>query len=75
MKNKNLNCKECGNDEFITEPNKYDIYKANEGKLEFQKAEIIQETIKLYCRECSEELALVILSNEDSALFLRFYFE
>ena len=38
MKNKNLNCKECGNDEFITEPNKYDVYKAEEGKLEFQKS-------------------------------------
>ena len=47
---------ECGNNEFITEPNKYDIYKAEEGKLEFQKEEIIQEAIKLYCRECSEEL-------------------
>ena len=63
MKNKNLNCKECGNNEFITEPNKYDIYKAEEGKLEFQKEEIIQEAIKLYCRECSEEL-----EYEDSAL-------
>ena len=35
----------------------------NEGKLEFQKEEIIQEAIKLYCRECSEEL-----EYEDSAL-------
>ena len=51
MKNKNLNCKECGNDEFITEPNKYDIYKAEEGKLEFQKEEIIQEAMAKYCRE------------------------
>ena len=29
--------------------------------LEFQKAEIIQEAIKLYCRECSEELEYEIL--------------
>ena len=27
MKNKNLTCKECGNDEFVADSNKYDIYK------------------------------------------------
>ena len=33
MKNKNLNCKECGNNEFVADSNKYDIFKVKEGKL------------------------------------------
>ena len=53
-----------GNDEFITEPNKYDIYKAEEGKLEFQKAEIIQEAIKLYCNAPKNWSMMILLLNK-----------
>ena len=43
MKNKNLNCRECGNDEFVADSNKYDIFtRLKEGKLKFQKEELLQ---------------------------------
>ncbi len=49
-------CKVCGCDEFITNPNKYDIYKIINGKLEFQRSELIDDKIELFCRECSLKL-------------------
>ena len=45
-------CKVCGCDEFITTPNKYDIYKIINGKLEFQRSELIEDEIELFCRDC-----------------------
>jgi len=50
-------CK-CGSTEFITELNSYDIYNIVNNKLEFIKSEIIDNEIKLYCRNCSEELLI-----------------
>ena len=63
MKNKNLNCKECGNNEFVADSNKYDIFKVKEGKLKFQKEELFNGEVQLHCRECFKEL-----EYEDSAL-------
>lgn len=55
-----IECKECGNDsEFITQPNKYEIYEVVDGELEHQKTELINEEFKLYCRDCSTELKSV----------------
>jgi ribosomal protein L33 len=53
---KKIKCKECGAQEFITEPNRYDIYEVIDNKLGFQRSEQVDEEIKLYCRDCSEEL-------------------
>jgi len=53
MQNK---CKVCGCNEFITNPNKYDTYKIINGKLEFQRSELIDDKIELFCRECSRKL-------------------
>lgn len=50
------NCEYCGCDEFITKPNKYDIYKIIDGKPELQNSELINEKIELFCRECSKKL-------------------
>ena len=51
-----IECKECGNDEFITQPNEYEIHKVIDGKLEYQRSEFTQDELKFYCRECHEEL-------------------
>jgi len=48
-------CK-CGSTEFITNPNSYDIYNIVGNKLEFIKSETIDDKLKFYCRNCSEEL-------------------
>ncbi len=57
-------CQNCDNDdEFITQPNKYEVYKIVNNKLEYQNTEIIGEKINLYCRECSAELVGVSLNE------------
>jgi len=64
-------CPECESEEFISEPNKYDI-------LEFQDDDFIAtdskflDEHKIFCRECSEEVDIglsiqnrkVMLKNE-----------
>ncbi|MDR3108859.1 MAG: hypothetical protein LBU65_04110 [Planctomycetaceae bacterium] len=46
----------CGSSEFITTPNRYDIYKIIGGRLELTNSPFVDDMIKLYCRECGEEL-------------------
>ena len=45
---------ECRSDEFISEPNSYDIVIVEDGKIKIDHSEII-ETSKYYCRECGKE--------------------
>ncbi|MDR2126619.1 MAG: hypothetical protein LBP63_07305 [Prevotellaceae bacterium] len=49
-------CSKCGSTEFITQPNRYDIYEIMENKLTLIESPFIEDEIKLYCRQCSEEL-------------------
>lgn len=63
-----IKCKRCENNkEFITKPNKYTIYKVIDNKLEYQKDEYTEEKLKLYCRECSEELTKIPVKNSTGA--------
>ena len=48
-------CK-CGSIEFVSKPNRYDIYQIINGKLELSESPFMPDEIKLFCRECSEEL-------------------
>jgi hypothetical protein len=50
-------CK-CGSLEFITKPNQYDVYQIIDNKLELIDTLFTDEEIKLFCRECSEEIDL-----------------
>lgn len=47
---------ECGCIEFITQPNQYDIYQINNGKLELIETLNTEDEEKLFFRECSKEL-------------------
>jgi len=49
------NCPNCGCDEFITRLNAYDVYRIVDGKPEYQRSELTDET-DLYCRECGERI-------------------
>lgn len=48
-------CPECGFEEFITEPNQYDVLKFNSGRFEIEHSEFCDE-FKLFCRECGVEI-------------------
>ncbi len=42
----------CGSDEFVTQPNKYDVYRIVDGRMEFQRSELIDDDMVVYCRGC-----------------------
>lgn len=65
MENKKYFCNNCSCGEFITNPNRYDIFKNINGKLIFEKSEAIDEKMTLFCRDCSAE----ILINEDDIVY------
>jgi hypothetical protein len=54
---KDYKCLHCGCEEFITQPNQYDVYVAEKGEIRFSHSEIIEDAIELYCRDCSETLS------------------
>ena len=59
-----IQCRQCGNNrEFITQLNQYSVYKVVRKQLEYQKNETIDGKIKLYCRDCAEELTEVSAHN------------
>jgi len=49
-------CKECGCEEFVSNPSQYDIYEHENGKLIFRKSEFMDDELELFCRECSQKL-------------------
>jgi hypothetical protein len=49
-------CKKCGGNEFISEPNKYDVFEGFEGKIRLKSSEYTNEKLVLFCRDCSEVL-------------------
>lgn len=51
--NKQLPC-ECGSREFITQPNRYSVYKIINDKLQFMNQESTDNEL-LYCRDCSKQ--------------------
>ena len=59
----------CGEEEFISDPNQYDVLVFEAGRFEVSHTEDILENNKIFCRECglvvdeikSEELGKVVL--------------
>jgi hypothetical protein len=54
-KNKKLKSCECGSVEFITQPNRYDIYEIIDGELMLIQSEFTDDEEILFCRECCEK--------------------
>jgi DNA-directed RNA polymerase subunit RPC12/RpoP len=52
---KKYKCPNCGSNEFVSEPNQYDIMIFTENGFETQTTETVDE-YKVFCRECSEEI-------------------
>jgi predicted nucleic-acid-binding Zn-ribbon protein len=52
------NCPECGANEFVTEPNQYDILVLTKKGFEVQSTEQI-DGCKVFCRKCSSEINLL----------------
>jgi DNA-directed RNA polymerase subunit RPC12/RpoP len=56
--NLKYNCPNCNSNEFITEPNQYDILVFSENGFETQTTETVDE-YKIFCRECSQEVDIL----------------
>lgn len=48
-------CK-CGSVDFVSKPNRYDVYQIIDGSLQFIQSPSTEDEIKLYCRECGVHL-------------------
>lgn len=58
-------CKECGCEEFVSQPDQYNIFENKNGILVFKKSELVNDKLKLFCRECSKRLEF----NEEDVKF------
>ncbi len=52
------NCPKCGANEFITEPNQYDILTFGLTGFYIQSTEQVEQ-YRVFCRECFEEIDLL----------------
>ena len=48
-------CPKCGEGEFITEPNQYDVLIFSDGQFQVDHTESIDD-FKIFCRECGVEV-------------------
>ena len=55
MEVENHQCPECESEEFITQPNRYDVLTFEESEFVSSYSHFVDE-YKIYCRECSEEI-------------------
>lgn len=53
---KNLKCPNCNSEEFVTQPNRYDILKLGAEKFDVVKSEFTENKYKIFCRECGFEI-------------------
>lgn len=65
MENKKYFCNNCGCKEFITKPNRYDVFESKNGKIIFKKSENVDEKVILFCRDCSEKICI----NENDIIY------
>jgi hypothetical protein len=55
MSKRKYNCPKCNSNEFVTEPNQYDILVFTENGFEIQETEPIND-YKIFCRDCFAEM-------------------
>lgn len=53
---KHTNPCKCGCTEFVSKPNRYDIYEIIDSKLKLTDSSFTEEEIKIFCRDCGKEL-------------------
>lgn len=58
MKHEKYACQQCGCDEFISQLNQYDIFKAEDAGLVFQSSERTNDKVELFCRDCSKKTGI-----------------
>ena len=71
--NLKYNCPSCNSEEFITEPNQYDILIFNDTGFTIQSNEQVDD-YKIFCRECGKEVDIlrsftkIVLKKRKNAL-------
>ena len=58
MSKRKYNCPKCNSNEFVTEPNQYDILIFAENGFEIQETEQTND-YKVFCRECFVEIDMI----------------
>ena len=52
----NNRCPNCDSEQFITEPNQYDVVNFESGNFNVLRSESTDDEHKVFCEECSEEI-------------------
>jgi len=48
----------CGCEEFITQPNRYDIYRITGGRMELLRSEPVDGELTVYCRNAVSDMEI-----------------
>lgn len=51
-----IRCPGCNSEDFVTNPNRYDILKFFAGNFEILKSEFTGEEYRIFCRGCGAEI-------------------
>lgn len=49
-------CPNCGSDEFVSDPNYYDVLQFIKGDFRIIRSEPYNDVYRIYCRYCGEEV-------------------
>lgn len=66
----NSKCPICGSTEFISNPNRYDIFNFIDGEFKIKSSNFVNDEDKVFCRECSTEVD-IIKSDEFNKIIVR----
>ncbi len=56
MNDNNSQCPKCGSEQFITEPNQYDVISFEDGNFNVIRSESTDDGYKVFCENCDEEI-------------------
>lgn len=54
-KSEQKSCNNCGNTEFISKPNRYDVINVINNQVVIVDTELIENETDIYCRSCGEK--------------------
>ena len=61
--NQKYNCPECGSNEFVTEPNQYDVLTFTKNGFQIESSEQVDGS-DIFCRECGEQVDCIASTNQ-----------
>lgn len=71
MKKNYGKCPNCGSDEFVSLPNRYDILIFKDSRFQVVKSEFTNDEDVIYCRGCSERVNVEEFEKNNAIVLMR----